>query len=211
MHFAGSTVRLAALAVALTTPLVDAYYLDESCNANQAVVTQWINSAFSQAQAASDMFDSLASDADPSNPSDVWIAQRDLLSYLFPSTLSDNKPATSSPSWLQASKIFEDVLKYQGAQSAPRTTRGRSARYGNLDSSSVVIYCNYDRFTAFQTTEDAAPINYENKNCAGQDEQGIACDPTIDGDVRMESSYFKCQSTQKIVSHLHCSLYVVMY
>ncbi|KAJ5612052.1 hypothetical protein N7510_005246 [Penicillium lagena] len=211
MHFAGSTVRLAALAVSLTTPLAHAYYLDESCNDNQGLITQWLNSAFSQAQAASDMFDSLASDTDPSDPSDVWIAQRDLLSYMFPSTLSNDKPSTSSAAWLQASKIFEDVLKYKGAQAAPRVTRARPARYSNLDKSSVVIYCTYDRFTAFQPPDAAAPINYENQDCAGQAKPGFACDPTIDADIRMEPSYQSCKNTRGTVSHLRRSVYVLMY
>lgn len=204
-------MRLAALAVALTTPLVDAYYLDESCNDNQALITQWLNSAFSQAQAASDMFDSLASDANPSSPSAEWTAQRDLLSYMFPSTLSNDKPSTSSASWLQASSIFEDVLKYKGAQVGPRISRKRPARYSPLDKSSVVIYCNYDRFTAFKAPGDKAPFNYENHDCDRKSKTGFACDPTIGADLRMENSYHSCKDTKSTVSNLHRCLYVDMY
>jgi len=110
----------------------------------------------------------------------TWQAQKDLISYMFAEALNNGNIDTTNEKWETASKQFTSVLKYNNNNGQPEN--GPAAGYRSLNSDSLIVFCNYDRFK-------------ENQNCDGVTKKGITCDTTIGISWPMNNIYSDCKST----------------
>ncbi|KAI7970588.1 hypothetical protein EIK77_004614 [Talaromyces pinophilus] len=154
------------------------YVLDKSCDPYKQMVIDGMSSAFDMAQAGSDTLTQLST----SGSGAVWDAQKDLVSYLFSEALTNGNIDKSSSNWGKVSNTFSAVLKYNNNQGQPQST---PSDYRSLDPDSLVVYCDYSRFT-------------ENKDCDGNEKKGIVCDTNIGISWPMNSIYSDCKSTSKL-------------
>ena len=152
------------------------WVMDRSCTPYQSTVREGMINAFKLAGAGSDTLKQLSQ----SSSTPTWIAQKDLLSFLFAETMTNGNIDTNNARWTVAEDMFSSVLQYK------TTTDGGAERntmsYKTLSVSDVIVYCDYSRFE-------------EDKDCNKDPKKGYTCDHSIGQDFQMNKIYSDCKKT----------------
>lgn len=146
------------------------------------MIIESMESAFDLARAGSDALKALIAPTRLTT-SDVWMAQRDLMEYLFGQATNAQEPDGVDPTkseWQQVANTYDQVLSFNDNNGQPSPDPA-DADYKSLGSQHLVLFCNFDRFR-------------EDMNAKGQQDSGYAWDTATDSRVEMDEQWQSCKS-----------------